>query len=433
MTDTPLPLISRPTVGRHLAGSLAVKILAIVVLSALLVSRDADWVMHPTLWAEDGVIWFQNAYTKGLRVLVMPSAGYINLFPYAMALVARALPLGWLPGWMMAGGFIAQVAPAVLLLLRGAPLVPSLWARGALVLFYLGVPNSYEIHLNLTNAQWHLMLLSFLMLVLPAPQGRGWRGLQYGVLLVSGLTGPFCVFLAPVALWQWLGAAPDQRRHAFIQAAIVASTALIQVLCLLTLGAGERQSLVLGASATRLARMLTDQVFLSGVLGTANVGVLKQGALWQEPAMAWVIALAGLSIIAFALVKGPSSFRKFCLAGLILLACALVSPAGSPVGDQWALLGMLGYGGRYFVIPILIFFIACLILACKAPAKFRIPACALLCVFMVGVWADWLYPTRSGTFEAYHQAVEAFDNAPPGTQISFPEASPGWNMVLTKR
>ncbi|MDZ5647903.1 hypothetical protein [Nitrospirillum sp. BR 11828] len=408
-------------------------LLAVVLCSALLISRDADWVLHPTLWAEDGVIWFQNAYAKGLSVLFATSAGYLNFFPYAMALAARALPLGWLPGWMMAGGFIAQLAPAVLLLVRGAPLIPSLWARGALAVFYLGVPNSYEIHLNLTNAQWHLMLLSFLMLVLPAPAARGWRGVQYGVLLLNGLTGPFCLFLAPVALWQWLGSAPDQRRHAFIQAAIVGFAALAQAVCLLTIGAGERQNMVLGPSATRLARILTDQLFLSGLLGTTNVNILQQDALWHHPLMAWCIAVAGLSIITLALVKGPSGFRKLCLAGVILLACGLVSPASGAFGDQWVLFDIPGYGGRYFVIPILIFFIACLILVVKAPGKYRIPACALLAVFIVGMRADWLYATRSGTFTAYHQAVEAFEKAPPGTQVSFPEASPGWTMVLTKR
>ncbi|MEE3627346.1 hypothetical protein UCD39_25740 [Nitrospirillum sp. BR 11752] len=409
------------------------KILAVVVFSALLISRDADWVLHPTLWAEDGVIWFQNAYAKGLRVLLMPSAGYLNVFPYAMALVARDLPLGWLPGWMMAGGFMAQLAPALYLLWRGAPLVPSVWARWAIAIFYLGVPNSFEIHLNLTNAQWHLMLLSFLMLVLPAPKGRGWRVLQYGVLLVNGLSGPFCLFLAPVALWQWRGSGPDQRRYALIQAAIVGAAALIQALCLLTIGAGERQSMVLGPSATRLARILTDQLFLSSLLGTTNVNHLQQDAFWHHPLMAWCIALAGLSIIALALVKGPSSFRKFFLAGLVLLACGLISPASGAFGDQWVLFDIPGYGGRYFVIPILIFFVACLILVGKAPGKFRIPACALLGVFVVGMQADWLYPPRGGTFTAYHQAVEAFEKAPPGTQVSFPEASPGWAMVLTKR
>lgn len=57
--------------------------------------------------------------------------------------------------------------------------------------------------MNVTNAQVQLALLSFLVLVAAPATTLAWRSFDAAVLLLSGLSGPFCLLLVPVAVVAW--------------------------------------------------------------------------------------------------------------------------------------------------------------------------------------------------------------------------------------
>ena len=62
--------------------------------SALLVLRRPDAIFHPQLWAEDGVVWFADAYNHGaLKALLFARDGYLQLFPRLVAAVSLWVPL----------------------------------------------------------------------------------------------------------------------------------------------------------------------------------------------------------------------------------------------------------------------------------------------------------------------------------------------------
>ena len=53
---------------------------------------------------------------------------------------------------------------------------PSVPARLLFALLSVALPNAWEVHANLTNAQWHLAIAAFLVLVgPPRPDPRGRR------------------------------------------------------------------------------------------------------------------------------------------------------------------------------------------------------------------------------------------------------------------
>ena len=44
---------------------------------ALIILRRPDAILNPQFWAEDGVLWYANAYNLGIvRSLLMTDAGY---------------------------------------------------------------------------------------------------------------------------------------------------------------------------------------------------------------------------------------------------------------------------------------------------------------------------------------------------------------------
>src|ERR1017187_995003 len=63
--------------------------LAIAVTGILLVLRRPDAVFHAQFWAEDGVVWYADAYNLGaLRALLHTRDGYLQTLPRLGAMVA---------------------------------------------------------------------------------------------------------------------------------------------------------------------------------------------------------------------------------------------------------------------------------------------------------------------------------------------------------
>ncbi len=169
------------------------------VACAVVVSRRPDAVFHAQMWAEDGRVWFANAYNSGWwPTLFLPQDGYIQVLPRLGAGLALLLPLAYAPLAMNCVAIAVQALPVNLLLWKGSAVWGGWGLRAVLAGVYLALPNSREICATLTNSQWILALCAFLLVVAERPATRVGRVLTLGLLLVCGLTGPFCLFLAPL-------------------------------------------------------------------------------------------------------------------------------------------------------------------------------------------------------------------------------------------
>lgn len=408
------------------------KIVWLVLLSLLLLTRNIHHVSHPTLWAEDGKLWFRDAYDKGFASLLEPHTGYLQSFPRLVALLGRLLPMRFLPGLFVGAGFVMQMAPVALLLWRGHCVISSGGARAALMLFYIGMPNSSELYLNLTDAQWHFALLQLLLLAMPPPRPAAARLGQNLVLLLGGLSGPFCLFLAPLA-WAQVVVAREQRARA-VSAAVLTFCALIQLVFMAQTYGLKRNIAPLGASPIGLARILADQIILPAFIGTHATVNGQRLPIHQNDIVIWVLVAVAFAAIARACWCGPGLLRLLAAFSALVLTAALKSPVVSSDMSQWAAMDIVGAGGRYFFFPLLLWF-SCLLRLSADP----LPAIgflgrffALLC--LVGIASDWHYSfAKSDTAEVYGRAARSFADAAPGENITFPEDPPGWVFSLTKQ
>ncbi len=418
-----------------------VRPLILALLGAgILFARFPNGVLHAELWAEDGWTFYPQAYESGARCLLWPVGGYLNSVQRlgALSAVWSGLPLADVPTLFALTGLATQLASALFLAgPRLRPLWPSDTARALFAGLYLCLPNSVETFGNLTDSQWHLCLLAFMIVMAPPlPAARatawGWRLFDGAVLVASGLSGPFCLVLAPFCAERLRGAWHDRaaRRQALWRGALVGGCAVVQLACLLGTR-HARQLAPLGADALPLAHVVALQVVLGLLLGLHSIIGIARAPWWQPdgPSLAVTVAAAGLA--AYAVRRGSVLLRAFCLFSLLLFAAELASPAVSASMPQWRMLMVPWAGQRYFLLPMLAWAGVLFTLAGTAAPAARVAG--LLGLAAICLWAipnDWSYPELGRT--DFVSRATAFAAAPPGTRAEFPIHPTGSVMVLIK-
>jgi hypothetical protein len=411
-----------PKVPGNLKG-IASQIVISLVAFAIIVSRRPDALFNAQFYAEDGVVWYVNAYQLGLRSFLKPEAGYLHALIRSVALVALFFPFSLAPLFMNLCAITVQILPVNIFLSSRFSQIPmKLRLLGSFL--YLALPNSFEIDANITNVQWHLTLLACLLLLAPLENRKAWRIFDGVVLVVTSFSSPIGVVLVAVAAALWW---KRRQRWSALTIALLVPGAVVEVL--VALFSNTRPLGPNGPTFHRLIVILGGQVFFSSFFGMTGRDLFARDAIFPIYAIALVV---GLAVVSYALFRAPVELRifiVFCFATLVLaLARPLAGPSPYP---QWRYLLVLGRADRYFFLPILGFLASLLWIATAASRKWlRYPAMALLLLMSVGIYEDWFYPPFPDLH--FHQYAAQFEQAPAGTKISF-EIPPGMTMEITKR
>ena len=420
---------------RVVPGAL-VALLLLAASAALIAARRPDVVIRPQFWAEDGMVWYASAHNdpSWLDSILAPYGGYLQLFPRLAGLVVQPVDLARAPLLMNVLALLIQaMAPAFFLSDRFARVVPGRARRLVLSLVLVAVPNMMEIHANVTNSQVHLALLAFLVLIAAPAPSAAWRIFDVICLLVSGLSGPFCILLLPVAGLCWLR---DRARWSLVRLALVVAVASVQIVILRQVGAESRLGPLLpahGASVAGLLDLLGRQIFVAGLAGLWRYVGLNVGTFADHPWLPIVIGAAGLVFVARALLVTSSfALRVFVLFAALHLAGALASPIIFGDKPLWELLKLPSAGQRYYFFATLAFLATLFWTVAADPRRaVRGVAAALLAVLvLVGIRGDWRLPPHPDLDFAAQAA--RFAAAPPGEKVSLRIMPEPWTMVLVK-
>lgn len=417
---------------RTLEGSRGRSLFGIAALSFLiLLSRKPDAVLNAQFWAEDGVVWYRQAYELGWQCLLLPQNGYFQTVSKLIALLSLPVALAHAPLLFNLAALSFRILPVVLLnSARGCGLVPHAGARLLASFLYLAHPYSFEVFANVTNIHWHLALSALLVLCMGSWEG-GWRkAFDVALVALCGLSGPFALFLAPVALWRWHR---ERSRRSFALLAIIAAAAAIQVLAIAMTSDATRTAAPLGASWAGLVRIVGGQVAAAGLLGNLWATTLFHAGAWQHGiALPLAGALLVAGVFARTLLVPDRLLSGLLFLGTAIFAAALVAPQISSTEIQWPLFMRPGTGGRYAFIPIVAFHGALLWLAFRDRRRVvRWPARLLLAtVLLVAIPASWVVrPYADLDFRSHAMRFEA---APPGTVVAIPINPVGWTLKLRK-
>lgn len=412
----------------------------IFLLGFLIVcSRRPDAVLNAQFFAEDGAVWYPDAYRLGMHCLLVSQAGYLHTLTRLIALLALQFPFSRAPLIMNLCAIVVQVLPVnVFLSSRFSGVAFPLRLLAGFC--YLALPNTYEIDANISTIQWHLALLACLLVLARPARSWGWRLFDAIVLVLISLDGPLGIVLLPVSVVLWW-----KRRHIgpALSAGLLVPGAVIQALTVLlnrharqlahvnSLGQTILNGGATGASVTRFVNIVGRQIFLSSLLGlNTQKWLLHVHAL----NLAGIIAAAiGLAVLIYGFAYAPIELKLFSAFASVVFAMALAHPLAGPSDHpQWALLSLPGIGDRYYFLPMLAFLTVLfwIATAMDAPGKLRRFAWALLLLLPIGIYRDWRYPSFSDLhFQDY---ATRFAQAPSGTTVIIP-INPDWSMELTKR
>lgn len=406
--------------------------IASIIIIAL---RRPDAILNPQFWAEDGTVFYADAYHRGIIIpLLSPYGGYLDTFPRLVAAFSQFFPLSWAPLLFNFSAIIIQVLPVALIMSsRFSSLIPDWRVRIFLSFLYLNLPNSWEIHANLTNAKVHLSLLAFIVLSAGPGSHPLWRIFDTGIILISGLSGPFCIMLTPIAALFWFF---RRDKRSFILLMLIGICALIQGAFLLM--DHTRPQMPLGATPKLFLEILTGQVFLGALAGQKGLQFIAQRVLPLIGHFATlynliviVFGIAGLAALINIMRKTPLELRLFILYALLSFCAALLSPLVNLTDPQWPLLLLPGVGGRYWFVPMLAF-ISVLVWSLRRSSSRISKAFAALAfaVMIIGIILDWRHPAfKDFNFEEH---AYRFESAPIGTQTTIPINPSGWSITLLR-
>jgi len=369
---------------------------------------------RPRFWAEEGFLHFASAYcfahtASWYRSLTPAFQGYFTLWPnLAATLAAHVVPLERAPWVTTLLALAVQLAPvAVILWSTSAFASPRRKALGiACVLF---APLSGESWLNTVNSQFHLSLVTFLLILEGTEGGPTRRWLRRILLAASGLTGPVSCFLTPLLL---VRARSERTRERFVQAAVLSICSLAQLVVVTHSSGAPLLERLRGFGAPDLAAIVWLQslgLVLSGLGGARAAARLLDAAraAGTEDAVAWGLLVAEVALV-WALARGLSKAdRVVFLGGYASLI--VLSALGAMDRGRTALAP--GFGQRYFFVPntILLLLLAAN-LEVRAPrGRIRRVLCAALLAISLGlathswrrtllateVWPDWQREVRT--------------------------------------
>jgi hypothetical protein len=392
-----------------------------------MVSRRPDAILHAQFWAEDGRVFFEDAYNLGwFRALFHPYGGYFHLVPRLAASLALFAPLSKAPLVLNIIAIAAGVLPVNILLSMRSAVWGSLRYRVLLASIYLALPNCRELSSNITNAQCILGLSAFLLLVASPPQSGIGRSLDMIFLLLFGLSGPYCIFLLPIALFV---ARRGQGHWVWAQAALLAITSFVEALGLTVFDPSGRVHFFLGASPTLFVRILASQVYLGTLVGTNGIGAIPGSRVFV---VLLSVAIACTAIVVISAATAPVQLKLLLWLSTMVFAASLYSPLIPPRAglSTWQLMSR-GGGIHYWFFPTLGF--AWCLLWCfnRKPVLLKIIAGYLLFFLSVAIVRDWRHPAFKDMHFPAH--VRQFEAAPSGTKVNIPVNPDAVSMQLVKQ
>lgn len=386
----------------------------------LIVSRRPDAVTRAQFYAEDGLVWYAQAYALGpWHALLQPRDGYWQTLPRLAAALALLFPLAKAPLVMNVAGLLVQALPVPILVSSRLQTWIGFPQRLLMAATYLALPNAAELHVSVTEAHWHLALAAGLIVLASLPSNRWQTTADGSILLLCGLSGPFVIPLAAIAWCCWW----FRRKHwRWTIAIALTCCAMLQGLTLLFSHSRPRGSL--GPSFEVLTRMLAAQVYEGALIG-------RNAMHRSNEAVVLLIVLLGSLVVAYCLVEGKLEWKLLVTFCAIVFAGSLLSPNAGKGPSQWAT--MTGsWDNRYWFFGMLAFVWSLVWMTARVRSQWsRAGAGLLLAVMLAYTPKNWVLKPADNVHFA--EAARRFEKASQGETVTIPVLPAGWSVDLRKR
>ncbi|MBP6310968.1 MAG: hypothetical protein KA408_01760 [Flavobacteriales bacterium] len=401
-------------VERHQVRSVFLMCAACAVM---LLFRRTDAFYFPQFYAEDGKLFFADAFNDGWASLFNRANGYFHVYPRFLALLGLSVGISvfWIPTLFVIGTLLVYVLVWAYIYWR---MPTSFFQRCFAILATVYLPVGHEILMNLTNVQWLASLLIPLIVLGRPPLRKLGAALDVIILCFVCATGPFALIWLPVlALWSYMKWSNSKFTWTnLITLATVGLFAVIVAFSLVDHGSIERDGSNQGGSMFFGAlQVLFNQLWYPIIcIYVASVPFVLQLVLSA-------IALVGLRWLFMQLRRIEDPF------GLILLIMSGVFFGVTLISYRHDLcsLSPINVGMRNFYLPALFIVWAALSLPSKS-----VPKTMLFWCIVIG-WMGFQTGAFLGRkqFEDLNWKYEAAQIG-NGSERVVPLNPPGWSMRL---
>lgn len=395
----------------------------------LLVLRRPDIVTHAQPWAEDGRVWMAGIYNNGFwSSLFLPQNGYfqtISRLTYGIALwfgLSKAALVANVIAILIRCFFIGLV-------LSNRFSFVEIKYRASVIIYFILMPNVAEGFVNITNVHWYLSMYLLAVVMAKGAESTSGKIHDFIILIVSGLSGPFVVFIAPCLIIKRVytrGGIVNAIKGINLFDFTMAVCCIIQLWAILTTSGATRIDAPLGYSFGLLADIVSCRIIYGSFLPFSMAR--EMAAHGNINAGLFIILCAGLI---FSFFKYDWRIKCLILFPVLMIGFALKSPVIAIGQPQWPLIFNTESGERYFYVTNIA--LACLAVSfVSSLSKYRVPALLVgMVIFLVLVPTHFRLPALPES--GYYQDVKAFDEKPSGTTVSIRILPPGWTMTLIKR
>ncbi len=394
--------------------------IAFVVALLVFIARRPDLLTSAVLWAEDGAIWFAQAYNEGwLTPLLRAYGGSIQLFQRLVFDFAQLVPLRWVPLYGVWVSLLVRAALPAFLFSRRFSWIN--WrAKVAFTAYYLLMPNLGEVHAFVTATPLYLALYLLAVIVADPPRNRFWQVHDWVVLILAGLSGPFVIFTLPLVAFRIF--AHRDRAAPFVPfAAILVVLAIVQggFLWLAASGTGQNP---LNDWLDHSETMVTRTVF--GFITT-----VRWASSFATPQVALPGALFALVVIVAVLIRGDWRARGLALVAPLAMLVALLTPSlGTHAGPA---LASAAASERYFVVTSAAWAATLVVFAAIYLPRLPVSIFAFV-VAVCGVFILFEFPINPVGGASFGPQAAKVDAAKSGDPVTLSIAPPGWSMTLIK-
>jgi len=304
--------------------------------------RRPSSLLAPQLWAEDAVVFFDQAFHLKLGSFSEAYAGYLHSAPRFVAFVAQAFPAAyatWIFAWSAFIITLGSVGLLVFTRVNGNPWVGSFMSLAAAI-----APHIYpEIFWTLTNVQWTLSILFIGLLIADSTKSIIHSSLRSTMIFIAGTSTPLSAAFIPFSVWRTVRT--EKTTPTLLPFALAILAGLIQGIQILTNHTSTHFTLL--SSPVESIRILGMHVFLQAFLPKS----LYLHA-YEMPLLEFVTGILGLAAITTMTLraKGMREPMAMLLGMSAVLFLATLARIDAESSRFLLDANMDGWGDRYFYV-----------------------------------------------------------------------------------
>lgn len=210
---------------------------SLFLASLTIIVRYPWYFVTPRFWAEEGSVYFANAYnaeTVTLASFFNPyTFGYNNFIAdFSAFLAAHFIPLELAPLLTTLIAFTVQLVPVAIIAASKTPLWDNKLKKLILIFSIIFLPGTGEVWLTTISSQYYFSIIIFLILLEDPQTLTRFKQWAFRFLLVlGGLSGLNSTFLAPLFLGRIF---INKTRESIIQFLLLAAATLLQLYTVIT-------------------------------------------------------------------------------------------------------------------------------------------------------------------------------------------------------